>query len=238
MKSIKDMLKIAIMPLGKTMYIYGGGWNEADTGAGRECLTYGISPKWAEFANNQDSNYSYKNYDYKKDKSVIHLGLDCSGYVGWVLFNTLADGRGYVFKSTEVVKSFYSMGLGKRTERNGVKDFKAGDIFSSACDCCAHVYICVGKCSDDSVVLLHSSPNGVQLSGTYSPEGDDNSRAIILAREYMTRYYPRWMARYPDITRNTTYLTHYEQLENTFLSDKEGLREKSAEEVLALVFRG
>ena len=75
------------MPIGKTMYIYGGGWNENDTGAGIEAMTLGIDPKWAEFAQKQDSSYNFKDYDYKQNKEYIHLGLDCSGYIGWLLYN-------------------------------------------------------------------------------------------------------------------------------------------------------
>lgn len=237
MSSIKDMLKKAVIPLGKTMYIYGGGWNEEDTGAGRECLSYGISPKWVAFANTRSSDYCFRDYDYKKDKSVIHLGLDCSGYTGWVLYNTLGDGKNYVFKSTEVVKKLADMGLGKRIERNSVTIHRAGDIMSAVCGCCAHVYICVGECGDKSLVLLHSSPCGVQLSGTCTPDGNKDSQAIALAGEYMNRYYPRWMERYPCIERDITYLTHYEQLENTFLMDDEGLRSMYADKILEIIFK-
>lgn len=238
MSSILDMLKTAAMPLGKTMYIYGGGWNEADDGAGRECLTMGLSPKWSAFANSCGADYNFRSYDYKRDKSVIHLGLDCSGYVGWVLFNTLKNGsgQGYVFKSTEVVKRLSEMGLGRRIPRSEVKIHRAGDIMSSACGCCAHVYICVGECEDKSLVLLHSSPCGVQLSGTYTPKGDKNSMAAAAAESYMKRYYPKWMDRFPDCLRDEKYLTHYEQLENTFCSDNENVRNMTAEMVLELIF--
>ncbi len=237
MNSVLNMLKTAAMPLGKTMYIYGGGWNEEDTGAGRECLTYGLSPKWVSFANNQNKAYNYKAYDYKTHKEVVHLGLDCSGYVGWVLYNTLRDNRAYVFKSTEAVKRLAEMGIGTRIPRNRVKKRRAGDIMSAACGCCAHVYICVGECNDGSLVLLHSSPNGVQLSGTYSPDGNAASRAVSLAEKYMNKYYPRWMKRYPNVTRNTDYLTHYEQLENNFLNDNEQLRAMEAEKILEHIFK-
>ena len=35
-KTLENLLKTALLPIGKTMYIYGGGWNEKDTGAGIE----------------------------------------------------------------------------------------------------------------------------------------------------------------------------------------------------------
>ncbi len=47
----------------------------------------------------------------------------------------------------------------------------------------------MGQCYDGSVVLLHSTPDaGVQISGTTTPEGGYNSRAITLAQSYMQRY--------------------------------------------------
>lgn len=36
-------LKNALKPVGQTLYIYGGGWNEAQTGSGTEALTLGLS---------------------------------------------------------------------------------------------------------------------------------------------------------------------------------------------------
>lgn len=39
-------LKNALKPVGQTLYIYGGGWNEAQTGSGTEALTLGLSKEW------------------------------------------------------------------------------------------------------------------------------------------------------------------------------------------------
>lgn len=220
------------------MYIYGGGWNEADTGAGKEAMTIGVSPKWEQFCNTCDSTYDFKSYDYRRDKSVIHLGLDCSGYVGWVLYNTLyeTDGeRGYVFKSTEAVKSLAKMGYGERVERAEVRTHRAGDIMSSACGCCSHVYICVGECEDKSLVLLHSSPPGVQLSATYSPDGAKDSQAVELVRSYMKKYYGEWFNRFPNFVRDEKYLTHYEMLTNNFLPDLDRLRNMTADSILKII---
>lgn len=235
MKSVLDMLKIAAMPLGKTMYIYGGGWNERDDGAGRECLSYGLSERWSSFASTCNSGFNFREYDYKRDKEVIHLGLDCSGYVGWVLYNTLGNGD-YVFKSCDVVKKLAEMGLGERVERNNVSLRQAGDIFSSACDCCKHVFICIGQCSDGSMLLIHSSPPGVRLAGTPSPIVKGMSRAEMLAEKYMKKFYPRWYVKYPVIGADISYLTHYEQLKNSFLNDSEGIRNMECEDILQRIF--
>lgn len=45
--TLENLLKTALLPIGNTMYIYGGGWNEEDTGAGIEAMTIGVSHKWA-----------------------------------------------------------------------------------------------------------------------------------------------------------------------------------------------
>ena len=106
--SILGFLQTAILPVGQTMYVWGGGWNEEDTGAGVEAVTLGISPAWAEFAAKQDAAY-----DYKKTKYQIHDGLDCSGYVGWVVYNVLEteNGKdGYVLSSTKMAEEFASHG--------------------------------------------------------------------------------------------------------------------------------
>lgn len=34
-KTLQNFLTIAIQPVGQTMYVWGGGWNEEDTGAGK-----------------------------------------------------------------------------------------------------------------------------------------------------------------------------------------------------------
>ena len=56
-RSIANLLITALQPVGNTMYIWGGGWNEEDTAAGVEAVTIGVSPRWAEFAKQQNDAY-------------------------------------------------------------------------------------------------------------------------------------------------------------------------------------
>lgn len=237
-RSIKNLIKTAFEPVGKVMYIYGGGWNEADDGAGVEALTLGLSKSWIDFTEKQNSSYNYADYDYEINKSVIHDGLDCSGFVGWVIYNIMNDGKGYVTNSYKMDDMLADMGLGTITERSSITDFKAGDIMASGCDDCKHVYICLGECDDGSLLLLHSSPPGVQLTGTYTLDGNKNSQAIQLASEYMKKYYPDWYNKFPDSSRNESYLTHYDQFRWTALSDDEGYRNMSPKEILEDIFTG
>ncbi len=209
-RTIDNLIKTAFEPVGKVMYIYGGGWNEADTCGGIETMTLGLSPKWLDFSAKQSSSYNYKDYDYKKDISVIHYGLDCSAYVGWVIYNVFNDGRNYVTNSYKMGQLLSSLDYGFVIDKNNIKEIKKGDIMFSNCNDCKHIYIALKSYSDGSVLLLHSSPPGVQLSGTYTPNGNKNSQAIDFATKYMKKYYPSWYNRFPHNGRDERYLSHYD----------------------------
>lgn len=121
--TLENLLKTALLPIGNTMYIYGGGWNEEDTGAGIEAMTIGVSHKWAEFAIKQDSSYNFKDYDYKQNKDYIHLGLDCSGYIGWLLYNIFQD-KGYVDFSRKIANNLATENKGKVKKQNTLQNIK------------------------------------------------------------------------------------------------------------------
>lgn len=227
--SILGFLKTAIRPVGSTMYVWGGGWNEADTGAGIDAVTLGISPQWAQFAATQDSSYNYKNHRYQ-----IRDGLDCSGYVGWTVYNTLetTDGRpGYVGSSTTMARDLAQRGLGTYIPTEELDRWLPGDIMSMQ----GHVWIVVGMCGDGSVLLLHASPPGVMFSGTRLPDGSP-SQATALAHQIMEAHFPDWHSRWPDSARSHSYLTKSSAMRWTALSDEEGLREMSAEAVVQTLF--
>lgn len=235
-RTLLRFLKIAMEPVGTTMYVWGGGWNEEDTGAGTEAVSIGVSPRWKEFFERQTSAYDYHNTRYQ-----IHDGLDCSGYVGWALYNlfhTRAGENGYVMKAQDMASAFAGNGWGDYHTANEVKDFRPGDIMSSS----GHVYIVVGACSDGSIVIAHSSPPGVQLCGTSTPGGRNDSEAVALAKEYMKKYFPKWHARYPDCSRGVKYLSTYNQMrwrigDGGVMTDPEGIASMPAEKVLAEVFK-
>ncbi len=238
--TIKNFLRTAIAPMGNTMYVWGGGWNKADTAAGKEAKSTGLAASWRSFAKNKKAGYNYRNYRYR-----IHDGLDCSGYVGWCIYNVMntENGKkGYVHSASKQAKKFADMGFGEYIDTDKVKDYKPGDIMSSTCTCCGHVWIVVGQCDDGSVVIAHASPPGVQLSGTVTPSGAKNSDACKLARKYMKKYYPAWYKRYPEVSKGSTYLSHYGQMrwdtdgDTCILSDPDGYADMSAEEVLKDLF--
>lgn len=231
--TLKNYLTVALKPVGSTMYIWGGGWNKADNGAGSDALRIGLNPAWRIYASKQTSSYNYRNTRFKRGN-----GLDCSGYVGWVVYNTLhttrgKEGEGYVDKARNLAKIYAGKGWGSFKKAASVKDYRAGDIMSSS----GHVYIVIGECSDGSVVLVHSSPAGVQICGTETPAGKRNSKAVRLAKTYMKKYFSSWYRRFPDCVRDASYLTKYSQFrwklsEGNILEDPDGYRNRSPKYIL------
>lgn len=234
--TLRNFLKVSLAPVGSTMYIWGGGWNKADNGAGKDALRIGLNPQWRTFASKQRASYNYRNYRYKRG-----YGLDCSGFVGWTVYNSLhtsrgKEGEGYVDKAKNLAKNYAENGWGTFRKASAVKDYKAGDIMSGS----GHVYIVIGFCADGSVVLVHSSPAGVQLSGTEAPSGKKNSKAVKLADKYMKKYFPAWHRRFPDNARGASYL-HYSQFRwdvsgSAVMEDPDHYRDQSAKEVLKDLF--
>lgn len=233
--SIECLLRTALEPVGSTMYIWGGGWDDNDNVSGTTSTQLGLRTEWKEFASIQKADYDFKKHRFEREK-----GLDCSGYVGWVLYNTFErkDGQpGYVTTSTFFAESLAERGWGKLISKP--EDFLPGDIVSMD----GHVWICLGTCEDGSVLLVHSSPPGVSVCGTgvvderrnNSEENDEGkSIAISLAEEYMRTCHPTWQEKYPNRYVGKNYLENVQVFrwnENT-MSDAKELQGLSAEKVL------
>lgn len=228
--TIKRFIKTALIPVGHTMYVYGGGWDETDTAASVEARTIGESKQWNKFYMAQSSLYNYKDYLH-----LSSLGLDCTGYIGWAIYNLLYNEnnrQGFVFKSGVLGEKLHLLGLGSITHAEHVNTRHCGDIFYSAK--CSHAYICVGECPDKSVVLLHASPPGVMVSGTKTPENKD-SLAITIAQRFMHNHFPDWINRYPDVSRGTDYLQGYNRFRfyNVLVPDPDDFTLLDPEDALA-----
>lgn len=226
-----ELLEKALYPLGNTMYIWGGGWNEEDTGAGVEAVSIGVSDRWAEFAKSCDSSYDYNNTRYQ-----IHDGLDCSGYIGWLVYNVFndEDGKeGYVMSSSKMASAFADYGWGVLTPACDVTDWSAGDIMSME----GHVWMSLGMCSDGSVLLIHASPPGVRICGTLKSDGS-SSEAVSIAQRYMSEYYGSWYERYPECSVPASYLTKSSRFRwnQETLWDDRGYLQMTAQEVMSDLF--
>ena len=228
--TLKKLLQTALQPVGQTLYVWGGAWNEEDTGAGVEAVTLGVSPQWKKFYDQNDSSY-----DYNQTRYQIHNGLDCSGYVGWTVyntFNTSNGNEGFVTESEETA-NFAGKGWGIYAPAGSFSDYRAGDILSSS----THVYIALGQCKDSSLVLLHSSPPGVVICGTCTRDGKYNSEAAELARKYMQKYYPDWYSRYGSVTKGYSYLNSFSRMRwkikgVSMMRDPDKYSKKTADQIL------
>ena len=273
-KTLKNFFATAMMPVGTTLYIYGGGWDWQDEGAAFQTRTIGLSDDWRRFFYSQDVNYTFKEKDgdeSKKDAAhsyypyggyneYYYAGLDCSGYVGWTLYNVMnkEDGKdGYVMSSTKMARTLAEKGWGKRTQ-NFMKpvnykesEFLPGDIFSKKGD----IWICLGTCEDGSIVILHSTAadsrtgqpgGGPELSAIGESKDCD---AYRLADKYMSKYFSDWYARYPIALKNYEEYTYVEGEyvgkfswnltgADSVLSDPDNLRSKRPEEILEILFKG
>ena len=231
--TIKKLIKTAFIPLGHTMYVYGGGWNEEDTFASLEARTIGESSAWRNFFLTQSSSYNFKNFLH-----CSTLGLDCTGYIGWVIYNLLNTQDnlcGYVFKSNELGYRLEELGLGSVSECSSPLTHRCGDIFFSPKH--SHAYISLGECADKSVLLLHSSPPGVILSGTPSPRYcSSRSQAQRCARKFMQANHPNWHAKFPQSDRGADYLCDYHRFRfhKLIVRDPDELSLCSAADILSV----
>ena len=246
-RTLLNLLKTAMMPFGTTLYVYGGGWNWQDDGASRAAASVGLSPDWVTFFQTQDADYHYKNgdaahsfYPFGGFNEYGFAGLDCSGFVGWVLYNTMYDHdgeAGLVFSADEAARKLAENGWGRVLP--DTRSVCPGDIISMS----GHVWIALGTCADGSILLVHSTPSasktgalggGVQLSALSAQTGCDAER---LAQETMTRYYPAWSERYNVLTcAPETYLAGELFRWGDALEDPEGVQTMTAEAVLQLLF--
>lgn len=282
--TLKNFLATAMEPVGTALYVYGGTWDWQDVNSSNQSMTIGLSQSWIDFFQSQDKTYHYKNpnpaesyYPHNAWNQYYYAGIDCSGYVGWAVYNllntensTVADNKGYVMSATKQAGVFASnegwgtmdMGDVLMDETTGKPwvdedgdgrrvyeghEFKPGDIFSMN----GHVWICLGKCEDGSLVILHSTPSdsingqgggGVQINGVGDSE---NCQAVKLAEEYMSKYYPQWWERYHKVYKSFDSYTKYSgkdagkfswDLKNT-LADPDGYANKKADEILADLFQ-
>ena len=261
--TLKNFLQTGLGPVGTTLYIYGGGWDWQDEGSSIQTRTLGVSPDWVKFFNENDVDYTYKEkdndpakadpltsyYPYGGYNEYYYAGLDCSGFVGWTVYNTFEtkDGEpGYVGGSTGFAKRLAAKGWGEWAQDN--TGLKPGDVISIK----GHVWISLGTCSDGSIVLLHCTParsrtnqpgGGVELSAIGT---DKDCEAYKLADQYMSKYYPTWYERYPIyLCDPKVYLTFEGENAGRFrwnpdaeagLKDPEGIQTMTPAEALKELF--
>lgn len=228
--TIEHFLEIALEPAGSTMYIWGGGWSEEDSTSGSGSTRIGLSPEWENFAEQQDETYDFNQHRYERQN-----GLDCSGFVGWVVYNvfeTESGKEGYVTTSTYMAENFVERGWG--TLIKNPQEFLPGDIVSMD----GHVWISLGTCADGSVLLVHSSPPGVSVCGTQLEDGKE-SIASTLAKEYMSKVHPKWQELYPNRMVSQSYLQNVSVMrwKKEIMTDAEEMQKMCGEDVVEKILR-
>ncbi len=245
-RTLRNFLLTALMPAGMALYVFGGGWNFQDTGANQAARSLNLSPDWREFFLSRSESYTYRDpdgdekkadpaasfYPYGGFNEYGWAGLDCSGFVGWTLYNTLEteSGRpGYVGPSTKMASALAARGPGtfRRPEDASFRPLP-GDVVSLK----GHVWISLGTCGDGSILMLHSTPSpsrsgqpggGVQMGAVGA---DPSCEALALARSHMARFCPAWFARYDAALKSPeTYLSFPEGGPGVFSWSEEALRD-------------
>ena len=221
-RTVRNFLKNALLPLGNTLYIWGGGHTDA------EAESYGVNAQWKQFFNTQNSTYNYSDHLYEYGKVI-----DSSRYVGWTAHQVTKEYA--TTTSTGMPAYFARKGWGTCVTGDTSQKFTPGDVVSKS----GHVWIVIGQCSDGSVVVIHATPPYIQLGGTVSSTGSINSEAIELANEYMKMYYPVAYERYGVKVLDRSYLTGVNHFtwSSSILSDSEGYRRKKPAEILNDLFQ-
>ncbi len=263
-RTVMNFLRTVLMPVGQTLYVFGGGWNWQDDGAGPQARSIGVSKDWTRFFAGHDASYTFRDkdndeknrdpsnsyYPYGGFNQYYYAGLDCSGFAGWAVYNTLetvSGKKGYVVSASRFSAHMEELGFGEQTGGDvDAGELLRGDIVSMS----GHVWSCLGTCLDGSIVIAHSTTSlsrlgqpggGVQISAVgYSKDCE----AYHLADSYMRRFYPDWSARYEAVLRDpAVYLAAGKEgsgrftWKNAGLTDPEGLRRMSAGDVLKILFQ-
>lgn len=264
-KTLKNYLATALEPMGTTLYVYGGGWDWQDSASSNQSMTIGLPASWVDFFDSQNANYAFNGkdpstsyYPYNGWNQYYYAGADCSGYIGWVLYNTLetesstvAESEGYVMAAKKMASTLADKGLGTLDSDFEASDLAPGDIVSIK----GHVWTVIGACKDGSIVIAHSTPSdsksgnpggGVQLSALNpASDTDTNCEAYELACHYMETYHPEWSSRYEAMLKPYSQYVDCSEapcgkfswdLETGEMSDPDGYASMSAAEILADLF--
>ena len=232
-RTIKNFLANALKPVGQTLYVWGGGHNWSDA------TRKGVSSKWKQWYDNNSSSYNYRNY-MDLSESTEQKGLDCSGYVGWSVYQIMqskSGGVNYTTVSGDIGSLYSGRGMGRIISQSTLSSSNwklyPGDIGYND----GHTWMVLGQCADKSVVILHCTPNaGVQISGTPTPNGTYGSQAIKLAETYMAKYPGVSKYDYHESSGNYIRNGAYFRWNRSTLSDPDGYLKKTANQILADLF--
>lgn len=231
-ETVRNFLKAAMEPVGRCLYVYGGGWDEHSYGAAEETKTVGVSPNWEAFFDENDETY-----DFERVSGHYHDGLDCSAFIGYAVYQVFEDAysdNGYVVESSNMPENYAKLFSGEVIKPSEITEYRPGDIMGIK----GHVGIAIGTCEDGSLLFVHASPPVVSLCGTPTPDGNVDSQAVALAEKYMKKYFPECSKKYENWSRGMSYLTKFRLMRwnREVLADPDGFDEMTPEEILHKLF--
>ncbi len=250
--TIKNLLQTAMLPVGNTLYVYGGGWNWQDTGA----CTEPDPLEWMRFFHAHAADYDYDTganrdsfFPHGEWNEYYYAGLDCSGYMGFTVSSLLTvDGMSddYTVKAASFAQNLANHGFG--TKSRSMAGARPGDIVSAG----NHVWMVVGVCGDGSIVLLDSTPspgkNGRRGGGPALRALGANAscEANQLAQYYMKNVYGGWYNYFENTMVNPGAYTTFSLADNgrfswdlsgsSVLTDPDGYLGMSAAQILEDMF--
>lgn len=241
--SLKALLAASLKPCGECLYSWGGGRDSYAKSA-----KDGLSPKWKEFYNEwvgkekAGQKYNWKSYRAANGGTTsasIANGLDCSGLVGWAVTQAkepIGSSKNWILHSSSFGGTYAGNGWGKASVSiNGLTNYyRPGDIGYNN----GHVWMCIGPSEHGGIVIIHSSPDGVQLNGFGGGEKT--------AKEYMEKYWPDFAQYFSKSNFTANYQSGYQifrwnilphgDTSGKGLTDKEGFYDMTAEQILEYLF--
>ena len=220
LRTLKNFLQTALMPVGTTLYIQGAGRNWQNEGPDGQTTEIGLPTEWSRFFSTQDTSFTGREtieadvtsgqvsgyYPYGGWNQYHYAGMDDDGYAAWAVYNTLeteSGGTSYLADSC-LPHLLTDRGFGQWSMDDPYADGGAeftlapGDVLTSE----GGTWICVGVCPDGSVVILHCAPTDSRAG---QPGGgaqigaigfNEHCQAYRLAEKYMSFCYPAWYERY------------------------------------------
>ena len=214
--TIRNLLRTALVPCGRTLYQWGGGH-------GPDTNQAGMPQQWVDYFESHSTETWEPNFSYIS----YWNGVDCSGYSSWVVANTTGKYDGSAPLAQNVAQLYSGYGWTYLLDKENTV-FRPGDFISVLY---GHIWISLGQCSDGSTLLVHSAGNGIQLSGT-------GGKALALADYYMRKYFPYWpygVINYDWLLDEPSYTARWITNGSGLLTDPDGLQKMSAEQVMKLL---
>ena len=215
-KTIRNLLRTALVPCGRTLYQWGGGH-------GPDANQEGMPQQWVDYFE------SHSTETWEPDYSYISYwnGVDCSGYSSWVVANTTGNYAGTAPLAQNVAQMYSGNGWTHLIDKDNTT-FRPGDFVSVLY---GHIWISLGQCSDGSVLFIHSAGNGIQLSGT-------GGQSMELANYYMQKYFPYWpygVVNYDWLLEEPSQTARWITNGSGLLTDPDGMQKMSADQVMKVL---